>query len=346
MVAIMKRLCFSFIVLASLATLFSVADAHRYSVGGNGDWVENPHESYNSWAARNRFQVNDTLYFKYAKGSDSVQVVTKADYDACNVNNPIEKFDNGDTEVALNRSGPFYFISGIQEHCSKGQKLIVAVLGHKNHPVVPVSPAKAPSTAQPPKAHSPVSPVAPAKSPSTAQPPKSHSPVSPVAPAKAPKAHSPVSPISPAKSPSMTQPPNAHSPVSPVAPAKAPSASHPPKSSVHPPQHSAPSPVAHSPSVSPSKAPTTSPVTHSPPPKSPSPSSPKSPSPAAPTTPSAKPPKSTPATPADSSPTPSESTPTDHMAPAPSPKSAATVVTVSSVMSALFGVAFTVLLFA
>ncbi|KAG2297066.1 hypothetical protein Bca52824_043735 [Brassica carinata] len=112
-----------------------------YIGGVNGDWVINPNESYNTWAARNRFQVNDTLYFKYAKGSDSVQLVTKADFEGCNIKNPLEKFDNGEAEVTLNRSGAFYF----------GQKLIVSVLDMRNHPNVPVSPVKAPTTAQPPK---------------------------------------------------------------------------------------------------------------------------------------------------------------------------------------------------
>ncbi|KAH0896830.1 hypothetical protein HID58_046398 [Brassica napus] len=354
MVALMRSLCFSFIVLASIATLFSVADAHKFQVGGKGDWVEKPHEGYNSWAESKRFKVHDTLHFKYAKGSDSVQVVAKGDYDACNVNNPIEKFDNGNTEIALNRSGPFYFISGNQEHCTKGQKLIVFVLAIRNQPKVPISPAKAPSTAQPPKSHSPV--VAPAKAPSTAHSPKSHSPISPVAPAKAPStaksptAHSPashISPaashISPAKAPSTAQPPKAHSPVSPTAPAKAPTMAHSPKSSVSPSPH----PVAHSPAVSPSKAPATSPAKHSP---SPSPtnsprSSPATPPKHSPSTPE-KPPKSTPASPAPEKTPPSSPTPSDNnMAPAPSP-SAATVVTVTSVMSTLFTVAFTVSMFA
>ncbi|CAF1896809.1 unnamed protein product [Brassica napus] len=347
MVALMRSLCFSFIVLASIATLFSVADAHKFQVGGKGDWVEKPHEGYNSWAESKRFKVHDTLHFKYAKGSDSVQVVAKGDYDACNVNNPIEKFDNGDTEIALNRSGPFYFISGNQEHCTKGQKLIVFVLAIRNQPKVPISPAKAPSTAQPPKSHSPV--VAPAKAPSTAHSPKSHSPISPVAPAKAPStaksptAHSPASHISPAKAPSTAQPPKAHSPVSPTTPAKAPTIAHSPKSSVSPSPH----PVAHSPAVSPSKAPATSPAKHSP---SPSPtnsprSSPATPPKHSPSTPE-KPPKSTPASPAPEKTPPSSPTPSDNnMAPAPSP-SAASVVTVTSVMSTLFTVAFTVSMFA
>ncbi|KAH0889040.1 hypothetical protein HID58_051469 [Brassica napus] len=120
-----------------------------YVGGGNGDWVINPNESYNTWAARNCFQVNDTLYFKYAKGSDSVQLVTKADFEGCNIKNPLEKFDNGEAEVTLNRSGAFYFVSGDRYHCTKGQKLIVSVLAMRNHPNVPVSPA--PSTSQPPQ---------------------------------------------------------------------------------------------------------------------------------------------------------------------------------------------------
>ena len=57
----MRSLCFSFIVLASIATLFSVADAHKFQVGGKGDWVEKPHEGYNSWAESKRFKVHDSL---------------------------------------------------------------------------------------------------------------------------------------------------------------------------------------------------------------------------------------------------------------------------------------------
>ncbi|CAD5334821.1 unnamed protein product [Arabidopsis thaliana] len=143
MSAIMKSLCFSFLILASFATFFSVADAWRFNVGGNGAWVTNPQENYNTWAERNRFQVNDSLYFKYAKGSDSVQQVMKADFDGCNVRNPIKNFDNGESVITLDRSGAFYFISGNQEHCQKGQKLIVVVLASPAtpSPMTPQSPS-------------------------------------------------------------------------------------------------------------------------------------------------------------------------------------------------------------
>ncbi|KAF3507598.1 hypothetical protein F2Q69_00001266 [Brassica cretica] len=137
-----------------------------YVGGGNGDWVINPNESYNIWAARNRFQVNDTLYFKYAKGSDSVQLVTKADFEGCNIKNPLEKFDNGEAEVTLNRSGAFYFVSGDRDH--------------SHSPVSPISPAKAPSTSQPPQSSVspapemiPPSPPAPSESTPTIKAPAS-----------------------------------------------------------------------------------------------------------------------------------------------------------------------------
>ncbi|CAL9233959.1 unnamed protein product, partial [Arabidopsis halleri] len=59
------------------------------------------------------------------------------------------------------RFGPFYFISGNEDHCKKGQKLIVVVLAVRDHQTVPISPAKPPSSAQPPKSHSPVPLVSP-----------------------------------------------------------------------------------------------------------------------------------------------------------------------------------------
>ncbi|KFK27003.1 hypothetical protein AALP_AA8G321700 [Arabis alpina] len=329
MVMIMKSLCFAFVILASFVALFSVTDARRFNVGGNGVWAINPQENYNTWAEKNRFQVNDTLYFKYAKGSDSVQQVMKADFDGCNVRNPIKNFVNGESEVTLDRSGPFYFISGNQDHCKKGQKLIVVVLAVRNHPMVPISPAKPPSMAQPPKSHSPVSP---AKSPSTAQPPKSHSPVAP------------------AKPPTMAQSPKSPSPVAPVKP---PTMAQPPKSSISPassPQSSkTPSPISHSPAASPSHAPSVSPSTPSPSPKSPSPAS----SPSADQTPASPSPDQTPIAPSPeqtppSSPSPADSTPASDSitAPAPSPKSSASGVAVTSVMTTLLSMAFIVFMLA
>lgn len=85
--------------------------------------------------------------FKYNKGSDSVLVVNKQDYDSCNTKNPILKLDDGDSTFKFDKSGPFFFISGIVENCQKGEKLIVVVLSPNHHhtPPSPTTVAPAPS---------------------------------------------------------------------------------------------------------------------------------------------------------------------------------------------------------
>ena len=54
-------------------------------------------------------------------------VVNKQDHDACNTKNPIYKMEGGDSAFLLDKSGPFYFISGNIENCQKGRKLNVVV---------------------------------------------------------------------------------------------------------------------------------------------------------------------------------------------------------------------------
>lgn len=47
--------------VAVVAVMMGSSDAHEFHVGGRDGWVENPSESFDQWAGRNRFQVNDTL---------------------------------------------------------------------------------------------------------------------------------------------------------------------------------------------------------------------------------------------------------------------------------------------
>ncbi|KAJ4871089.1 Early nodulin-like protein 2 [Raphanus sativus] len=161
---------------------------------------------------------------------DSVLEVNKADYDGCNTKNPIKKVDDGESEISLERSGPFYFISGNEDNCKKGQKLTVVVLSVRN-PAPPQAPApgNSPPGSMPPKSSSPVSP---ATSPPAPTPPKSSTPVSP---AISPPAHTPPkssSPVSPATSPPGQMPPKSPTPVSPSsAPVTSPPGSMAPKSS-------------------------------------------------------------------------------------------------------------------
>ncbi|KAL0301192.1 UNVERIFIED_CONTAM: Early nodulin-like protein 2 [Sesamum radiatum] len=150
--------------------------AYQFLVGGRQGWVVNPSEDYNHWAERMRFQVNDTLLFKYEKGSDSVLLVNKDNYDNCNTGNPILKLDDGDSLFKLDRSGPFFFISGNKANCDQGQKLIIVVLAVRNRPPPPPN-APVPSAA-PPKSSSSPSPSPTGGAPSPASSPLSPSPAS------------------------------------------------------------------------------------------------------------------------------------------------------------------------
>ncbi|KAM0018547.1 putative Phytocyanin domain, cupredoxin [Helianthus debilis subsp. tardiflorus] len=130
------------VAVLSLLVLIQNADAYEFKVGGSGEWSLSA--SYNQWAEKNRFQVGDTLLFKYDDDKDSVLEVSKEDYDNCNTGNPIAKHDDGHTVIKLDRSGPHYFISGVADHCKNNEKLLVVVMAdrtHKSPPESPPSPA-------------------------------------------------------------------------------------------------------------------------------------------------------------------------------------------------------------
>ncbi|GAB2285373.1 hypothetical protein Dimus_019826 [Dionaea muscipula] len=164
--------------LGSVIVLFVVAlsssEARRFRIGDGDGWVVNPRESFNHWAERNRFQINDTVVFKYKKGSDSVLVVTRESYDACDATNPLQTYTDGNSEFTLGRSGSFYFISGNTEHCGRGQKLIIVVLAARHEkassppPAPPAAPIPSTSTPSSSSAPSPVSVISGSPSPSPA----------------------------------------------------------------------------------------------------------------------------------------------------------------------------------
>ncbi|KAJ8568049.1 hypothetical protein K7X08_020771 [Anisodus acutangulus] len=156
-------------------TFLCSSQGYKFYVGGKEGWVLNPSESYNHWAERNRFQVNDTIVFKYNKGSDSVLVVhDKDDYFKCNKTKPIHHLKDGHSKLKFTRPGAFYFISGQGDHCEKGQKVLVVVMSpnhHKRQKSPTPTPSSSPVTtpAQPPKeAPSAVASISPAPAPSAA----------------------------------------------------------------------------------------------------------------------------------------------------------------------------------
>ncbi|KAF8035662.1 hypothetical protein BT93_C1633 [Corymbia citriodora subsp. variegata] len=149
----------------SLALLFlllgscvSSSRAAEIVVGGapHGAWkIPSSETNYtlNAWAESSRFRTGDALVFKYDPAQDSVLQVTRAAYLSCNASGPVAQYVNrdGEAKVELERSGPFYFISGAPGHCDKGQKLIVVVLSPRHAYAAKVSsPAPAPAEVEGP----------------------------------------------------------------------------------------------------------------------------------------------------------------------------------------------------
>ncbi|MED6225123.1 hypothetical protein PIB30_090685 [Stylosanthes scabra] len=227
------------ILLVLFLFVVSTTQAFKFNVGGSAGWVPNPSQSYNQWAGRNRFQINDTLVFKYKKGSDSVLEVKKEDYEKCNKSNPIKKFTDGNTEFTFDHSGPFYFISGQDDNCkNKAQKLIVVVLAPRGTtPTPPKSPSPAPSSGSPPVPAPTPAPTPAGNSPApSVSPPSPTPPTSPAPAGKSPSPSPSSAPVSgpPAPTPAGTTPsPSAGSP----GPATAP----PPPTTATPPGAASPS---------------------------------------------------------------------------------------------------------
>ncbi|XP_062232840.1 early nodulin-like protein 21 [Phragmites australis] len=123
-----------------------MAIAARVRVGGPRGWrkpIPNE-ETYNHWAARNRFHVGDFLHFKYER-NDSVLVVSRDDYKLCGAAKPTQRFDGGDTRFRLDHSGFIYFISGAPGHCGAGQRMTARVMAqHEGRTAPAEAPAMSP----------------------------------------------------------------------------------------------------------------------------------------------------------------------------------------------------------
>ncbi|KAL9145248.1 hypothetical protein ABFS82_13G029200 [Erythranthe guttata] len=272
-----------------LMEFLCLAHAFEFHVGGDDGWTLKPTKYYNHWAERYRFQINDEIVFKYKKGHDSVLVVNENDYSKCNKENPIKILKDGDSKFKFEKSGPFFFISGHNQNCEKGEKLIVVVLSDRHRNTTHNAPSPPPHTPLKPPSSSPSpSPVAhhsptPSHAPPTHSPSPSpaahHSPTPSHAPHAHPPSHSP-SPSPVAETPSHTARPHSNSPA--PSPAAKPTAYTPPVESPSPITHHSPTP-SHAPphvqpphSNSPAPSPATKSTTHAPrvepPSRSPSPS--------------------------------------------------------------------------
>ncbi|XAR67475.1 hypothetical protein NMG60_11002248 [Bertholletia excelsa] len=130
------KLGFRFLGLFGLLMMMLVQKgcAFQFKVGGSGSWgvPSSSRISYNHWAEKNRFSVGDTILFEYTANQDSVLLVSKENYENCNTSAPEAEYHDGRTVFQFNRSGPFYFISGVKDNCVKGEKLVVVVLADRS----------------------------------------------------------------------------------------------------------------------------------------------------------------------------------------------------------------------
>lgn len=169
-----KALC----VLALCFLLgFERAAATDFAVGGKSGWsipTGSERESFSQWAERLRFHVGDAVLFKYPANQDSVLLVSRDAFQNCNTTSPAATYNDGNTAFKFPRPGPYYFISGAQGHCEKGQKLVVVVMTHRGHrapaeaPALGSSPAFSPATVPGDEISPALSPLgAPAVAPSS-----------------------------------------------------------------------------------------------------------------------------------------------------------------------------------
>ncbi|EOA14926.1 hypothetical protein CARUB_v10028269mg [Capsella rubella] len=122
--------------------LFS--EGREILVGGKSNtWKvsETTEETLNQWSGRTRFKIGDTLLWKYNAENDSVLQVKEKDYEKCDRSEPMRGYKDGHTKIELKRSGPFYFISGEEGHCQRGEKLRVVVLSPNHNRSVADAPA-------------------------------------------------------------------------------------------------------------------------------------------------------------------------------------------------------------
>ncbi|OIW15876.1 hypothetical protein TanjilG_04411 [Lupinus angustifolius] len=156
--SILSIMCTTCVIIFLASTNTSVVEGGReFKVGDHLGWhqpLPNNTVFYIQWAERNRFQVGDSLLFEYQ--NDSVLTVEKMDYINCDTSNPITEYNNGNSIVNLGRPGAFFFISGNEDHCINGQKLVVEVMSP--HQIPKSSPSPSPSISLPPEGSSEMAP--------------------------------------------------------------------------------------------------------------------------------------------------------------------------------------------
>ncbi|KAL1548941.1 mavicyanin-like [Salvia divinorum] len=128
-------MCKAVVLSLALVCLMSFSEAREFHVvDDKASWqIPSFPDAYDKWAQKNRFVIGDSIVFKYDRKLDSVVEVSEADYKTCSRLHPVKSYDDGNTRIALDKSGPHFLISGADGHCEKGQKLEIRVLSAHHH---------------------------------------------------------------------------------------------------------------------------------------------------------------------------------------------------------------------
>ncbi|KAI3880891.1 hypothetical protein MKX03_032716 [Papaver bracteatum] len=120
------------IIMITLCFLMTSSSAANFLVGGASGWaLESDMES---WSSSHRFNVGDKLAFVY-QPIHNVLEVDAQDYEACNLENPMEIHNQTNTIITLDTLSTRYFVCGTQGHCKSGLKVqIVTAPPSTHHP--------------------------------------------------------------------------------------------------------------------------------------------------------------------------------------------------------------------
>ncbi|XP_026416877.1 mavicyanin-like [Papaver somniferum] len=115
-----------FLILAIVTIMLpSIASATDYTVGDDSGWNNN--FDYAAWAKDKQFYVGDTLLFKYEAGSHNVLKVNGTGFNECIKPDPSLALATGNDVITLATPGRKWYICGIKQHCTQGQKLFITV---------------------------------------------------------------------------------------------------------------------------------------------------------------------------------------------------------------------------
>ncbi|TKY64568.1 Blue copper protein [Spatholobus suberectus] len=118
-------------ILMLLVLQYAQAQIRVHVVGDDQGWrIPQDASTYQNWASDKNFTIGDILAFNFQTGEHNVIEVSEESYNSCNSANAIGTiFRTGPTNMTLNRGGEHYYICGVGQHCTNGQRLAIAVSG-------------------------------------------------------------------------------------------------------------------------------------------------------------------------------------------------------------------------